>query len=91
MKEGFFSKKNHPRVPGSGRLAPDLEKIKAAICKEYGVSESERVKSRRGFHNEPRNAAIYPARQLRRDGLLDIGLEFSSRTGSSVSSAHIKA
>ncbi|MBU2550546.1 MAG: hypothetical protein KKB20_19215 [Proteobacteria bacterium] len=55
------------------------------------MSESERVKSRRGFHNEPRNAAIYPARQLRRDGLLDIGLEFSSRTGSSVSSAHIKA
>jgi hypothetical protein len=34
MKKRFFNKKRHVEAPESKSLAPDIEKIKAAVCKE---------------------------------------------------------
>ena len=41
----------------------------------------------RGISNEPRNVAIYPARVLRRDGLLEISTAFGVQGYSFASSA----
>ena len=59
-------------MPDSKILAPDKERIQALVCKTYGITKEELLKSRRGIFNEPRCVAIYLTRMIRSDGLIDI-------------------
>ena len=68
------------------KLSPDAERIKAEVCRKYGVAMDELHRSRRGISNEPRNVAIYLLRSLRGDKLEEIGREFNITRFSSVSS-----
>jgi len=86
LKRTFSGKKRHWEVPESKLLAPDVEKIKAVVCKSYDIEERVLTITRRGFTNEPRNVAIYLMRHLRGDSLEDIGKEFKMAKYSSVSS-----
>jgi len=90
VKERFFVKKENKEVPESVNLAPDVERIKDVVCKYYDTGKGELHKCKRGYFNEPRNVAIYLARQLRRDTLDRIGKEFSLQRYSSVSSVLYK-
>ncbi len=87
VKEGFFRKKRHDEIPESKRLAPDVEKIRRAICNAYGINESSLLSSRRGVLNEPRNVAVFLVRRLRGEKLEEIGRQFGIAKYSSVSSA----
>ena len=87
LKGRFFEKKRDSQVPESLALAPDLDAIKEKVCIYYQVDESELSKSRRGRFNEARSMAIYLARMLRKDGLLEISSAFGLRGYSSASSA----
>ena len=85
MKKKFFNKKRHMEVPESKLLAPDIDKIKAAVCKEYKLGEGELHHSKRGSRNEARDAAIYLSRQLRGSKLTEIGKDFGINNYSTVS------
>ncbi len=87
VKEEFFHKKRHDKIPESRRLAPEAKKIKKAICKAYGIEESSLLSSRRGVLNEPRNVAMFLIRRLRGEKLEEIGRQFGISKYSSVSSA----
>jgi len=76
VKNSFYTVKQHCQVPESVQLAPDLEQIKRAVCRYYGVEEQEILTGQRGKNNEPRNVAIYLSRTLRNDTLLVIGNAF---------------
>jgi len=86
LREKFFEDKRDTQVPESGELSPDIAAIKMAVCTHYGVTQAELVKSRRGRFNEAKSMAIYLARMLRKDTLMDIGPEFGLCSYSSVSS-----
>ncbi len=86
LRRRFFEKKQHPQVPESSELGPELKAIKKKVCDYYRVEESELLKSRRGRFNEPRNMAIYLVRRLRKDNLREIGSEFGLSGYSSASS-----
>ena len=86
LKERFFEEKIHPQIPESVALAPEIDDIKNAVCAYYRVDESRLSRSRRGWFNEPRAVAIYLARTLRRERLMDIGARFRLRSYSAVSS-----
>jgi putative transposase len=85
MKKKFFNKKRHMEVPESKLLAPDIEKIKAAVCIEYKLEEAEFHHSKRGIRNEARDAAIYLSRQLSGSKLTEIGKDFGINNYSTVS------
>ena len=82
-KRNVFREKS---VLESLALAPEIAGIKNAVCLYYRVDEFELLKSRRGRFSEPRSMAIYLARMLRKNSLLDIGSEFGLNGYSSVSS-----
>ncbi len=83
----FFHKKRHDEIPESKGLAPDVEKIKRAICNAYGIDESSLLSSRRDVLNEPRNVAVFLVRRLRGEKIEEIGRQFGIAKYSSVSSA----
>jgi len=56
------------------------------VCDYYDVKREKLFLSKRGTFNEPRCAAIYLIRKLRRDRLKEIGLIFMLNNYSSVSS-----
>ena len=86
IKDKFFDSKHFEEVPDAKRLAPDIDKIKRTVCKAYNIKESDLYVSRRGYFNEPRNAAIYLVRHLRNDTLRTIGTQFHIEKYSTVSS-----
>ncbi|MBU2498382.1 MAG: transposase, partial [Proteobacteria bacterium] len=86
LRGNFFEHKRDPQIPESGELAPELDAIKKEVCSYYGVEQSELLKSRRGRFNEPRSMAIYLARMLRKDSLIDISSAFGLSGYSSASS-----
>jgi len=86
IKEMFFTRENFEEVPESQRLAPDVGGIKGEVCRLYEVNQSDLSESRRGYHNEPRNIAIYLTRYLRSDSLKEIGEAFEIEKYSTVSS-----
>jgi putative transposase len=86
VKNRFFEKKAHIEVPDSKSLAPDKEMIQQFISKTYGVTKKELLKSKRGYFNEPRAVAIYLARVIRNDGLIDICRDYNLKKYSSASS-----
>jgi hypothetical protein len=85
VKKSFFSKKLHIEVPESKMLAPEIDKIKEAVCKSYKIKEVELLYSRRGVRNEARNIGIYLTRHLRGSNLTEIGREFNVGSYSTVS------
>ncbi|EFK08479.1 bacterial DnaA protein helix-turn-helix domain protein [delta proteobacterium NaphS2] len=87
VKGRFFHKKRHDEIPESKKLAPDVKKIKRAICDAYGVDENSLLSSRRGVLNEPRDVAVFLVRRLRGEKLEEIGRQFGIAKYSSVSSA----
>ena len=67
-------------------MAPDKEMIQQLVCKTYGITKEELIKSKRGLFNEPRGVAIYLTRMIRSDGLIDICREYNLKKYSSASS-----
>ncbi len=86
----YFDDKFDRQVPESAILAPEVSKIKEAVCRAYQVDESELMISRRGTFNEPRGVAIYMTRMLRKDSLETIARSFDMAGYSSVSSAIVR-
>ncbi len=86
IKDKFFNLKNYEEIPEIKNLAPDINKIKYAVCKAYDVKETELYVTRRGYFNEPRNVAVYLIRHLRNDTLKKVGEQFGIKKYSTVSS-----
>ena len=87
VKETFSRDKSNPEIPDSKQLAPDIHQINNVVSSVYGIEIHQLFTAKRGTENEPRNIAIYLARQLRGDRLPDIGKVFNLNRNSSVSSA----
>ena len=85
VKNRFFERKVHIEVPESRLLAPDKERIQKLVCKTYGITKEELVKSKRGTFNEPRGVSIYLTRMIRSDGLIDICKDYNLKKYSSAS------
>jgi putative transposase len=85
VKTRFFESKMHIEVPDSKLLAPDKERIQELVCRTYGITKGELVKSKRGTFNEPRGVAIYLTRVIRNDGLMDICKDYNLKKYSSAS------
>lgn len=86
IKDKFFNLKNYEEIPEVRKLAPDIDKIKYAVCKAYDVKEAELYVTRRGYFNESRNVAVYLSRRLRNDTLKQVGEQFGIEKYSTVSS-----
>ncbi|RLC30652.1 MAG: transposase [Deltaproteobacteria bacterium] len=86
VKNRFFETKAHIEVPDSRLLAPDRERIQDLVCRTYGITKEELLKSRRGTFNEARGVAIYLTRMIRSDGLIDICRDYNLKRYSSASS-----
>jgi REP element-mobilizing transposase RayT len=86
VKNRFFEKKLHIEVPDSRSLAPDKERIQGLVCRTYGTTREELLKSKRGTFNEPRSVAVYLTRMIRRDGLMEICKDYNLKKYSSASS-----
>ena len=86
IKDKFFNLKNVEEMPETKRLAPDIHKIKHAVCMFYNIKETALYVTRRGYFNEPRNVAVYLIRRLRNDTLRHVGQEFGIEKYSTVSS-----
>lgn len=86
IKEKYFTLKNFEEIPETKRLAPDVDKIKSAVCRAYKIKEDELYVTRRGFFNEPRNVAVYLIRRVRNDTLKQVGEQFGIEKYSTVSS-----
>ncbi len=62
------------------------ERIQEIVCKTYGITKEELLKSKRGTFNEPRGVAIYLSRMIRSEGLMDICKDYNLKKYSSASS-----
>ncbi|MBW1692227.1 MAG: transposase, partial [Deltaproteobacteria bacterium] len=51
--------KRHAEVPESRSLTPDVERIRAVVCKSYNVTKEALTATRRGTANEARDVAVY--------------------------------
>ena len=76
IKEKYGVKKIHREIPSSRELLPDTKRIVEAVCKFYGVSHIEIMKTYRGRINEARNASVYLTRRLRMDTFKRIGEQY---------------
>ena len=86
LKARFGNLRDNPEIPESRVFSPGIDLIKMAVCEEYGVDESDLLRSRRGTTNEARNVAIYLSRRLSGETLVRIGKEFQLNNYESVSS-----
>jgi len=86
VKATYQGIKGGDEMPQVKELYPDPENIMSCVCDYYDVARRELFLSKRGTFNEPRCAAIYLLRCLRRDSLKEIGTLFYLEKYSSVSS-----
>ncbi len=86
VKGQYFALKSQEEIPDAKTLAPDAELIIKGVCAFYNVSREDLFKSKRGEFNEPRSAAIFLFRELRRDSLREISAQFHMEKYSSISS-----
>jgi len=56
------------------------------VCAFYHIKNDELYSTKRGYFNEPRSAAIFLMRRLRRDSLPEIGQIFHVKKYSTISS-----
>jgi len=68
-------------------LYVDTSTILSFVCSFYDVDYNELLSTKRGLFNEPRSAAIYLMRRLRRDSLSEIGEVFQVEKYSTISSS----
>jgi putative transposase len=87
VKEKFFLGMQHPEIPESRVLAPDVEAIKDTVCEVYEIKRDRLLRVQRGRFNEPRNVAIYLTRELRGATLEEVCRAFHMSRYSSASSA----
>jgi len=76
IKEKYGSGKINREIPSSRELLPDAKRILDEVCRFYGMTVSEIIKTQRGRRNEARNAAIYLTRKLRLDTFKNIGEQY---------------
>ena len=69
LKNMFFERKRHIEVPESKGLAPDIERIKRAVCEYYGIDEGQLCFAKRAVFNEARAKGLYLSRHLRGESL----------------------
>lgn len=86
VKGRYYNLKSDDEVPQTKELAPAPELIIKTVCDFYAIKRDDLYISKRGVFNEPRNAAIYLMRKLRRDRLIAVGERFKMKKYSSVSS-----
>jgi len=86
VKTTYRDLKGSNEMPQIKELYPDSEIIISSVCDFYDVKREKLFSSKRGTFNEPRCAAIYLIRKLRRDRLNEIGRVFMLKKYSSVSS-----
>ncbi len=86
VKATYRDIKGSDEMPQMRELYPDTDRIISRVCDYYDVACEELFTSKRGTFNEPRCAAIYLIRRLRRDSLKEIGKVFNLEKNSSVSS-----
>ena len=86
VKTTYRDLKGSDEMPQIKELYLDSEIIISSVCDYYDVKREKLFTSKRGTFNEPRCAAIYLIRKLRRDCLKEIGLVFMLKKYSSVSS-----
>ena len=82
----YLDKLDHKAFVKLLQETSDTDKIISIVCACYDVVSKDLLISRRGTFNEPRCAAIYLLRRIRRDSLKDIGKRFNLEKPSSVSS-----
>jgi len=82
-----FLRREDPEIPQRKELAPALDVLIGAVAEFYRVARKDLLYSRRGHNNEARNVAIYLARSLRGDRLLEIGEVFKIARYSTVGSS----
>lgn len=87
IREMFSDLMAKPEIPEVKVLAPDAEKVIAAVCEHYRITENKLLASRRGNENQPRDVGIYLVRRLCRMTLPRVGEVFGIENYSSVSSA----
>jgi len=86
VKTTYRDAKGQDETPQIKELSVDIDRIIISVCDYYGVNRDDLFTSKRGSFNEPRSAAIYLMRKLRRDRLCEIGQVFKIRKYSTVSS-----
>ena len=86
IREKYFDLMNQPEIPGTKTLAVDAEKVLSTVCKYFGVSRTDLLRSRRGQENLHKDIAIYLVRNLCRMTLPEVGRVFGITNYSSVSS-----
>ena len=93
VKERFSSQMQHPEVPDSRVLVPDLEAIVDRVSELYRVKKDELLRGRRGRSNEARDVAIYLTRGLRRSTLEEVcrGFHLGRYSSASDAIARVKA
>lgn len=87
IREKFADLLDHPEIPRSAALAVDAESVISTVCKYFGLSPTDLLKSRRGLENLHKDIAIYLVRNLCRMTLPEVGQVFGITNYSSVSSA----
>lgn len=85
VKEKFSELLFKEEIPEARKLAPDTGMIKRAVCEIYGIDSARLEGLHRGKENEPRDVAVFLARRLRRDTLVEVGNAFGITNYSSVS------
>jgi len=90
IKSRFFERKRHIEVPESKRLAPDIARIKLAICEYYGIDEGRLNYTRRAVFNEARAMGLYLSRHLRGESLKTVGQQFEIDNYSTVSTVIVR-
>ena len=86
LKATYKDIKGSDDMPQIRELYPDTDKIISIVSASYEVTRKDLLTSKRGTFNEPRCAAIYLLRRVRRDRLKEIGKIFNLEKNSSVSS-----
>lgn len=90
IKARYFGIKKNQEISQIKYLEPAIEDIKQIVSKVYKVKTDSLLKSRRGTNNEPRDVAIYLARNYTGKKLEEIGAEFNIDRYSTVSSIIVK-
>ena len=88
MRERFGKERHHEEIPQSKRERPrpTLSQIEEAVCAGYRIDRDQLTRKRRGQWNEPRNVAIYVARERWGYALKEIGSAWGGLKYSSISS-----
>ena len=86
IREKFSDLLSHPEIPRPKSLAVDAERVISTVCKYFGISRADLLKSRRGLENLHKDTAIFLVRNLCQMTLPEVGRVFGIANYSSVSS-----